>query len=164
MPLVQSFFWGSDRSLVIQPPSLAFLGLEAWRTLMHIGVEGREREREHGLGFCFSWGWGWKLSVWWALSLLASLKRNSWNLKHGKREKEKVTQVASYLNPPRCLKQRCFLMGIREVPVSWLLVWLRVFVRDSLPSSTLDALVIETSVSTCIRKRKATVRVFTTER
>ena len=46
MPLVQSFFWGSDHSLVIQPPSLALLGLKAWRTIMHIGVEGREREIE----------------------------------------------------------------------------------------------------------------------
>lgn len=46
MPLVQSFFLGSGHSLVIQPPSLALLGLEAWRTLMHSGVEGRERKRE----------------------------------------------------------------------------------------------------------------------
>ena len=55
MPSVQGFFLGSDHRLAIQPPSLALLDLEAWRTLMHIGLEGRERkrERENGLGFCF---------------------------------------------------------------------------------------------------------------
>ena len=43
---------GSDHKLAIQPP-LALLDLEAWRTLMHIGVEGRERKEREWSGILF---------------------------------------------------------------------------------------------------------------